>query len=322
MISLNCPAKLNLGLKVVGRRPDGYHDLSGLMVSIPWYDHLTIDVGGQAAGGWPDIELSVSKDDVCALDHVFADRTNIVVRTAELCLKDGGMSDFRSSGATIRIHLHKSIPSGTGLGGASSDAAGVIRGLDMLAREIGKAGMSEDAMRRIAAAVGSDSVFFLNPVPSLISGRGESFIPTDVIMGFYVVVAVPVERLSTRAVFEAWERLGNPSETNREPLTVNGVGDISPCLSSAAIRVDRKSSLPEMFENDLSDAVFDLCPRSAELLGIMRDSDAFAVGVTGSGSAVFGLFADKVSSVGFERAISCRLRPGEIVRVFQTGKDF
>ncbi len=300
-------------------RPDGYHDLSGIMVPVPWHDRLDVEIDAALPAG--RIRLEVVTQPGVSIGPIPEDDGNIVSATARLCLDCDEMAE-RPFGGGLFVRLFKAIPAGTGLGGASSDAAGTILAIDRLARAAGHPGISPETMRAIAAAVGSDSVFFIRPVPSRIVGRGEDFVPVPLAGSFSAVIAVPVQRLNTGAVFRRWEELRKHSDSGKDGLTDRVVGDISPCLLVRVPPGSGEPAAPEFFENDLSEAVFDLCPRSAKLLDLFNESGSFAASVTGSGSAVYGLFADIGSAECFVRTMTRNLLPGEIVRAFQIGSDF
>jgi 4-diphosphocytidyl-2-C-methyl-D-erythritol kinase len=317
MISLNCPAKINLGLRVTGLRDDGYHQLSGHMVCVPWFDRLDValvDLENQCG----DVVLEVIRDDCLSVSDAPEGDANIVSRAARLCLNRLGIADRFG----VSLTLHKSIPAGTGLGGASSDAAGVLLALNQLAAGLGICPLDSEQLRQVAAELGSDSVFFLDPTLSRIVGRGEAFEGVGADFCAPVVIAVPSQRLSTKAVFAAWDARHNHDANGPKRLTGKAGSDIRPSLSVYPSHSDGWCMSPELFENDLSDVVFDLCPRSAALAGMLRNSGARVVVVTGSGSAVYGLYDDIGSAYQSAHDLSLVIQPGEIVRAFQTGKVF
>jgi len=322
MISVICPAKLNLGLKVLGRRPDGFHELRGLMVAIPWFDRLDVDVEFlPEGGGAPSVDLKVTADPDGESGEAPGGEQNIVVRAARAYLEEFGAARFPGR-PLVSIRLKKTIPSGTGLGGASSDAAGTLLALDDLMVEAGLDGIGAARLRSVAARLGSDVVFFLDPGPAMIVGRGEEFIPASGPINLAVVVAVPVTRLATGDVFAAWDGRRIPGSESGNALTARGDSDISPCLSVSAPAASGIALSPEMFENDLSDAVFELSPRSADLARFLTDSGARLSAVTGSGAAVYGVCGDIGSARACAAAMSRVLEPGEIVRAFQVGMVF
>lgn len=322
MISVICPAKLNLGLKVLGRRPDGFHDLDGLMVGLPWFDRVDVEMDDHWAGPpneQVDLVLSGDGQDVTLEAPQGAD--NIVVRAAREFLARAA-DRFGGFRPRVTIRLIKRIPSGTGLGGASSDAAGTLLALNGILTESGLEPFSDDEIRVMAACLGSDTVFFLDPEPARIQGRGERFVPAGVDVSLAVVVAVPSTRLSTATVFALWDERRDSDGTNRNRLTVSPPGAINPCLSVSASARSGFAPLPEFFENDLSDAVFELCPRAAELSRLLVGCGASVAAVTGSGAAVYGVCGDMVSARAVAAAMSRVILPGEIARAFQVGNVF
>lgn len=322
MISVICPAKLNLGLRVVRQRPDGYHDLEGLMVALPWFDRLDIDIDFQPAGRTsPIVALSVTGEPDISDDEAPRGEDNIVVRAARMYLDETGLGKFPGM-PDISIHLRKTIPAGTGLGGASSDAAGTLLALNDLMVANGFDALDSGSIRSIAARLGSDTVFFLDPRPSTIVGRGEDFAVTEGPITLPVVVAVPNQRLSTAEVFASWDARRKSAGTLRNALTVRGDSAITPCLSVSSPTIGGRVWSPEIFENDLSDAVFDLCPRSADLARLLTGAGARLAAVTGSGAAVYGVCDDMGSARQCASAMTRVIEPGEIVRAFQVGTVF
>ncbi len=322
MISVICPAKLNLGLHVLGIRPDGFHELRGLMVALPWFDRLDLELDfDDTNAGTPEVALTVSGESDSDSLEAPAGEGNIVVRAARAYLQAYGLNRLPGS-PRVSIRLLKTIPSGTGLGGASSDAAGTLLAMDDLMADAGLERLGGAAIRRLAASLGSDIVFFLDPVPSTIVGRGEDFRPAAGGFSLAVVVAVPEKRLSTAAVFASWDARRLSSGAGPNALTALGESDISPCLSVSAPAASGCAPTPEIFENDLSDAVFELCPRSADLARFLTDFGARVSAVTGSGAAVYGICGDMASARACAAAMSRVIGPGEIVRAFQVGNVF
>jgi 4-diphosphocytidyl-2-C-methyl-D-erythritol kinase len=190
---LSAPAKLNLSLRVLGIRPDGFHELESLtvMVSAP-ADELSI---GAAAPGAVDLVVHGGGDDVPR------DADNLVVRAARAVLP---------AGVGISIELHKCIPSGAGLGGGSADAGAVLRVLrDELALDSGR-------VLEVAATLGSDVPVCVDGHPVMMRGRGDVLDRVELAGDLHVVVATPPIHLATPPVFRAWDAMGGP----RSPRTV------------------------------------------------------------------------------------------------------
>lgn len=176
---VRAPAKLTLTLRVTGRRPDGYHDLDALAVSLSDpADDLEITPGA----GPSRIEVTG------AADGVPASQDNLALAAARL------------AGVPCRIRLHKRIPAGGGLGGGSADAAAVLRTL----------GIRDPAL---AARLGSDVPFCLHGGPARLRGRGEELEPVALPALPPVVVVHPGFALATPAVYRAWDALGGPAGT-------------------------------------------------------------------------------------------------------------
>lgn len=176
-VRVRAPAKLTLTLQVRGRRPDGYHELAALVVSLSEpADALEVD----RTPGPPRIDV-----DGPEATGVPADRTNLALAAAAL------------AGRSCRIRLHKEIPPGGGLGGGSADAAAVLRAL----------GVSD---RAVAARLGSDVPVCLHGGPAWIRGRGEALEPVTLPPLPPVVVLHPGFGLPTAAVYRAWDDLGGP----------------------------------------------------------------------------------------------------------------
>lgn len=182
------PAKLTLTLRVLGTRPDGFHELEALTVSLDApADSLAITNGDA-----PGVRLTVGGP---AGTGVPGGASNLVARAAERILPDG---------AGVDIRLDKHIPSGAGLGGGSSDAAAVLR------HGITVWGVGRDAAMEAAAAIGSDIPFCVDGGPAWMRGRGERLDPVILPAVVTVVVAVPPFALATPAVYRAWDELGEP----------------------------------------------------------------------------------------------------------------
>ena len=186
-VRVDAPAKLTLTLRVLGTRPDGFHELEALtvMISSPC-DTVVID---SAPPGVVEFTLSGGTPDVPR------DDTNLVVRAARAVLpQDAGVS----------LSLIKRVPSGAGLGGGSADAAAVLRVL------ADRYVLDDQAVVGAAAGLGSDVPVCLSGVPVMMRGRGELLEPVQFTGDLHVVVAKPPFSLATPAVFRAWDELGGP----------------------------------------------------------------------------------------------------------------
>ncbi|HOI12157.1 MAG TPA: 4-(cytidine 5'-diphospho)-2-C-methyl-D-erythritol kinase [Myxococcota bacterium] len=286
-----CFAKINLCLHVGPRRADGFHPLGSVVVPVPWADELEVE----AAPGSGRVDLALAPGG----DPVPADGTNLAVRAARAFL------DATGNRHDVAIRLAKRVPVGAGLGGGSADAAHVLRRLDAL---LGQP-LSPAALHALAAGLGSDCPYFLDPAPAWMSGRGEALRPLPGFPRLSLAIAVPPERLSTAAVFRAFDE--------RQALTPTAEGDIHPCLLARGGRGTDGGLPPRCLENDLAPVAFDLCPRSRELRDALLERGASAAGVTGAGSAVFGVFATPGRAAQAAAALAGAMR-GVVAAAFET----
>jgi 4-diphosphocytidyl-2-C-methyl-D-erythritol kinase len=277
---IRAPAKINLGLRLLGIRSDGYHTLESVFAPIGVWDDLEIEI----LDGEPGIDLAIispgsGEGDVLsqALSDVTAGHDNLVVRAAEAFCKETGF-DRR-----IGLRLTKRIPAGAGLGGGSSDAGAVLRGLASLLDR----GVAREALHSIALGIGADVPFFLSPTPALVSGIGEIIEPLEGIPALDLVVVNPGISLATAEVYRATDALrsaltdGRPGSTMRAISRLRGeTGDLAPALGDLLI-------------NDLEPAARRLCPPVARLIERLTEVGAVGVGMSGSGATVFGVFASR-----------------------------
>ncbi len=250
-------AKINLGLKVLGRRPDGYHEVLTVMQTVDLYDEVTLE---EAEG----ISLTCSDPDLPEGPE------NIAHRAAEGFLRTFGIPEG------VRIHLTKRIPAGAGFGGGSSDAAAVLRGLCRLYGVRPKPGELE----ALASSLGSDVPFLLRPGTAVARGRGEilRYIawPFDV---FYVLVH-PGFGISTKWAYEEADKIlltSGDEYFNLVSLLENGAPPRNPW---------------GMLENDFSSLVEREHPQVRRLLRRLEEEGAFVALLSGSGSGTFGVFSE------------------------------
>jgi len=282
-ITLACPAKVNLSLRVHGRRTDGFHEISTVLQTIDLCDRLSIR---RVSSGRP-LALQVPGGGAPT------DDSNLVLSAARaffdrLSRPPGG----------IRFRLRKRIPPGSGLGGGSSDAAAALAGLQQLLGDP----LTTCELRQTAAAVGSDVPFFLVGGMALATGRGERVEPLRDAAGATVTVAVPGVELSTAAVYRRWRGSGAGG--------VETEGASAALLPPTACRGGLGSWVRG---NDLEPVVRRLCPevdRLVEALGrAVEPGVAGGPQVSGSGGSVF---------VVGRRPPEDRLRIGGSVQVFRT----
>lgn len=252
-IEIETPAKLNVRLKVTGRRPDGYHTLVSVMIPVTLTDWLEIRPSPGA-----DIAL------VCADHGLPSGRENLVHRAARAFLSEARIDQG------VSIRLEKRIPVAAGLGGGSSDAAATLRGLDAL----WPGRISRDVMHRLAASLGADVPFFLSPAPVVARGIGDILEPLvnwpDLC---YILINPPI------AVSTAWV-YGNL----RIELTTHENDCTFKLLKTEKFPVSR------LLENDLEPVTEARFPVVRTIREALVEAGAEGALMTGSGPTVFGVF--------------------------------
>jgi 4-diphosphocytidyl-2-C-methyl-D-erythritol kinase len=193
------PAKVNLSLRVLGRRADGFHELESLMVRVSVFD--IVEIARNSSGG-----MVFS----CDVPDVPADDSNLVVRAARLfCATTGVAPD-------LKIHLQKTIPHGGGLGGGSSDAACTLLALNT----IFGLGLSRDALASLGAQIGSDVPFFIHETNARISGRGEVVTPLASFGKLSLLLVKPPFGVPTPWAYEHWSRSAQLPGAHYAPQSV------------------------------------------------------------------------------------------------------
>lgn len=276
------PAKINLGLKVMRRRDDGYHDVLSVVQTIDLCDHLVFDRLDEDV-----IRLT------CSDPALPTGPENLVVKAAT------ALRDRLGGGCGVHIHLEKEIPSEGGLGGGSSDAAATLRGLNRL----WGANAGDDLLLETAASIGSDVPFLLKPGTAVVSGRGERLQYVEMTGPLVYVLVLPEARVSTPRAFQN-VKIGL---TKRSPY----ISLLSSLRGSERLDSDR---LLGCLENDFLPMVVDENPEIAGCMMALRRTLPIAVSLSGTGSTLYGVYADISSGTtaaaalrdaGFKAAI-CR----------------
>ncbi len=249
---IRAPAKLNLRLKITGRRRDGYHELSSIMVPISLFDLLELRTVPRG------IVLQ------CEGLPVPPDETNIIYRAAQAFLARTGIQN----GVTVK--LVKKIPVAAGMGGGSSDAAATLLALG----RIWPQALTPSEMHRIALDLGADVPFFLECKPALASGIGEILEPLAEWPPYWYVVVNPRLEVSTAWVYSQLKLA----------LTRSGREDIYELLKGRHFGISR------ILENDLEAVTAERFPIIATIKGHLMDAGAEGALMTGSGPTVFGVF--------------------------------
>lgn len=257
---------MNLGLRVLGRRADGYHEIESLFAPLDWGDALELRVEPGRAG----VRFAVAGERA----GVPEGEANLAERAARAFLEAAGLQ------AAVEGHLEKRIPAASGLGGGSSDAAAVLRAL---ARRFPEA-LPPPALRALALRLGADVPFFLDPRPAIVTGIGERAEPAHGLPALPLLLVHPGVPLSTAAVYAGLDAEG-PS------LTPEGAGSTMRLLSALRGSGDVGPSGGSPFlENDLEPAARRLCPALGPLRDALEAAGARGVGLSGSGPTLYGVF--------------------------------
>jgi len=248
-------AKLNLGLNVVRRRADGYHDLQSVMLPIPLRDALEAVVDPEIPAG--EVVYERSGLDIPG------------VASKDLCMKAVDAVRERRHLPGLRIHLHKVIPMGAGLGGGSSDGTHMLLLLNMLL----DLRLEASELHAMASSLGSDCPFFLRDAPQLAEGRGDILRPVELdLKGLWLVVVNPGTHVSTPEVF----RNSTPTGVEGDPI--------------ALFRERPMEEWGTLLPNTLEPYVLSTYPSVAEVKRNLERAGAAYCAMSGSGSTVFAFY--------------------------------
>jgi 4-diphosphocytidyl-2-C-methyl-D-erythritol kinase len=264
------PAKVNLGLHILRRRPDGYHDIETGMLRIDWHDTVTVEAAAA---------LSMTTND-----------PTLPTDASNLCMKAAvRLQEFIGRKPGAKIHLEKRVPYGAGLGGGSSDAATTLT----LLCKLWSAVITRSELAEIAARVGSDVPFFLGTSVAVATGRGEILRPVRDEAGrplelpHALVVVYPPVVVSTAEAYA----MVKPSDAPR------------PSIEEMLKRGDLAEWRAHLV-NDFQQPIVDAYPAIGSALGLLEDAGAGYTSLSGSGSAVFGVFDDAARARAAHQAAS------------------
>lgn len=257
-LSVKTYAKINLTLDVTGKRPDGYHNIDSIFEEISIYDTVTVTADNSG-------KITVSCND----PGIPCDESNIVYKAAQLFFKAACIEN-----PGIRIHIEKNIPSQAGMGGGSTNAAGVFRILNKMF----DAEMSEEKLMEISVPAGADTPFFIKGGLAHITGIGEIITNLKPLSEHYIVAAKGTAGVSTPQAYREIDGLSYvPHQDNAAIMDACENDNISQLMKNA-LNTFELTALPEDIEN---------------IKNILNKHDAEGAMMTGSGAAVFGIFTDK-----------------------------
>jgi len=254
-------AKINLGLNVVERRPDGYHNLETVFYPVNIKDALELTMMNTKFPSPVDCDIKVSN-----LNVEGDEQRNLVVRAYQL-LK----CDFPQM-PRVHAHLYKVIPTQAGMGGGSSDCAYTIR----LLNEMFTLGLTEQRMIDYAAQLGADCAFFILSRPSYAEGIGERLVPVSLdLSSYYIGVVRPDIPVSTREAFSL-------------------IKPVKPAKCCRDVVLQPIETWRDELSNDFEQSVFALHPEIEAIKQRLYNLGAVYAAMSGSGSAVFGIFQDTI----------------------------
>ncbi len=258
-VKVKTPAKLNLALDITGVRADGYHEIATVMQTVSIYDEITITKSPKEG-----ITLSTS------LHFLPIDGKNLAAKAAKAFFEYAGFSE------NIEIDIKKKIPVGAGMAGGSANAAGVLLGLN----ELFETAYTMEQLDEMAKDLGADVAFCLRRGTYLATGIGNTLVKTTNMPPCTFVIAKPRRSISTPMLYEKYDE--NPLAEGAAHPDIRGL--------IASLSVDIKHAAPHM-ANVLEGAAIEIVPQIAEMKDDMLKHGALTAIMTGSGSAVFGVFA-------------------------------
>lgn len=248
-------AKINIGLDILKKRDDGFHDIETVFYPIPLKDAL---------------EVVIEKSNTSYFEQTGLDVDSI--KGDNLCEKALDLLGTRHQFSSLKMHLHKVIPMGAGLGGGSSDASFTLKAVN----ELCELKITNEQLKKFASQLGSDCAFFIENIPMLAKGRGELLKEIDLsLKGYYLVLVHPSIHISTPQAYgmiepeipeqSLYEKICQPIEDWRRYI-----------------------------KNDFEKPVFKQHPALAEIKDELYRCGAIYATMTGSGSALYGIFSEKV----------------------------
>ncbi len=274
-IHVLAPAKLNLFLKITGKRENGYHKLVSIFVPVSLYDELVFTRTGH------ELEF------YCKGKKLPEGEKNLVNRAARLFFDKSGLNPG------VRIILNKNIPIASGLGGGSSDAAATLKGLNRLF----ECPLPEEGLNPLAVSLGADVPFFLKQSPALVTGIGEKIEPIKMPPGLWYVIFSPAIEVSTEWAYKKIKL----------KLTKNLEQDIIDSL-----KIFDYYNIPDILSNDLEKVTLERHPFLCLIKASLIDSGARGSLMTGSGPSLFGVFDSKKQANEGLVALSSLKDEGEI----------
>ena len=252
-MEIQSPAKINLFLEVTGKRPDGYHNLSTLMCCIGLYDSICLSFKKK--------QTTIN----CSHPDVPEDKTNLAHRAATLFYETVKIREG------VHIVIDKKIPVGAGLGGGSSNAAAVLKGLNAFY----DSPLTDNTLITLGKSLGADVPFFIFGKPAIATGIGDILTPCPYLKSCPVLLIYPSTPVSTAEVYKNL----NLRLTKNKKINTKSV-----------FKLNWGRDAPKLLYNDLETVASAICPEIQKAKAVLLQNNALGALMTGSGSAVFGIF--------------------------------
>ena len=256
-IEIKTPAKINIGLNIINKRPDGYHNLESIFYPVNLFDIINMGLSDK---------LSIDSNN----SGLVKENDNSVIKAVNIMEKESGKV------LKVRIYLEKNIPIGAGMGGGSSDGASALLALN----ELFDLKFNHQKLRELSLQIGSDAPYFINPVPSVVRSRGESLKEIKFNIPCPVLIINPGIHISTKWAYE------NLTKHSGEKL-ISSIPDLD--------NIDILK-LKDILTNDFEEVVFSSYPEIKDIKNRLYDLAAIFALMTGSGSTVYGIFPDLASA--------------------------
>lgn len=261
-LELKALGKINLGLDILGRRENGYHDVKMVMQTVYLYDKVTLEKTEE-----PGVELRTN------LNFLPVDNSNIAYKAAELMIKEFGIREG------VRITLEKHIPVAAGMAGGSSNAAAVLFGMNRMF----SLGLSEEELKKRGVTLGADVPYCIMRGTVLAEGIGEILSPLAPMPKCYVLLAKPPMSASTKVVYEKIDKEGIASHPDIDGIIAGlNAGDLKKVAGSMG--------------NVLEQVMLKEHPVLGQIKEMMKQGGALNAMMSGSGPTVFGIFESRAGA--------------------------
>jgi 4-diphosphocytidyl-2-C-methyl-D-erythritol kinase len=255
-MTLHAYAKINIGLHILGKRSDGYHDLETIFREIDLFDEIDLE---------PQKTLEINADSIL----VPVDESNLCFQAADLLRKDRKIKEG------VLIQLRKKIPIGAGLGGGSSNAAAVLLGLN----ELWNLKLSHDQLRMLAGQIGADVAFFIEGGNAYGSGRGEILEHFSLDIPYWIAVVTPLIHISTTWAYSH--------------LKLHRDGKGTELRAKIAKQISNPKKIVSLVQNDFEQSTIEVYPQIGQIKESLKEKGAVFSLMSGSGSSVFGFFENE-----------------------------